>query len=150
MSTQVQNDLGLVHPILRDVCIRIQTSVIAAHNMPMKLFETGRRQERHQHLVSKGRTQNFYSKHLYNLSDEQNLLYAAAVDFVYYDGKWSWNLRDQTILSWYLLFGNTVLDICPELEWHGENRKGVNYTHFQLRDEFIVDNLDKYPCILHP
>ena len=119
-QAQVQNDVGLLHPVLREVCIRIQTEIIIRHNMPMKLFETGRSQKRHQHLLDKGRTQNLYSKHLFNLNDPDNLLYAAAVDFVHYDGKWSWNLRDQTVLSWYLLFGNLVLDLCPELEWHGE------------------------------
>ncbi len=150
MSTQTQNDLELLHPVLQEICLRIQSKIIIEHNIPMKLFETGRRQERHQHLLTKRRTQNIYSKHLYNFSNEEQPLYAAAVDFVFYNGKWSWNLRDQTILSWYLLFGNLVLDLCPELEWHGENRKGVNYTHFQLRDEVIVDNLDKYPCVLHP
>lgn len=150
MSTQVQNNIMLLHPILREICLRIQSDVIIKHNMPIRLFETGRSQERHQHLLNKGRTTNIYSKHLYNLKDESNMLYAAAVDFVFYDKKWSWNLRDQTVFSWYFVFGNTVLDNFPQLEWHGTSRKSVNYTHFQLRDEIIVEHMDKYPCVLHP
>lgn len=150
MGTQVQSDLELLHPVLRDICIKIHSQIIIHHNIPMRLFETGRSQERHQHLLDKGKTQNILSKHLYSIENVSTPLYAAAVDFVHYNGKWSWNLRDQTVLSWYTLFGNLVLDICPELEWHGHNRKGVNYSHFQLRDEIIVEYLDQYPCILHP
>jgi len=150
MGTQVQNGLDLVHPVLKGLCIKIQQEVIIKHDMPFKLFETGRSPERHQHLLSKGRTQNILTKHLYDLTNKDKPLYAAAVDYVYYDGKWSWNLRDQTILSWYLLFGNMVLDLCPELEWSGCDRKQSNYTHFQIRDTAIADVMDVYPCIIHP
>ena len=67
--------------------------------------------------------------------------------YVFYDEKWSWNLRDSTIMSWYILFGNLVLDLCPELSWRGFNRKNVNYCHFELRQAIIIDNLDKFPCV---
>ena len=151
MSTQVNSSLELLHPILREICIKIQSDVIIKHSMPFRLFETGRSEERHQHLIDKGKTLNIFSKHLYDFKiSETEPLYSAAVDFVFYDGKWSWNFRDQTIMSWYMLFGNLVLDKCPELIWDGTNRKKTNYTHFELREEIIVENLDKYPCILHP
>ena len=148
MSNNVLNNLDLLHPILTECCRRIQTDVIGKYNIHFKVFETGRTHERHQSLLTKGRTQNVFSKHLFNL-EKENPLYSVAVDYVFYNGKWSWNLRDQTIMSWYLLFGNLVLDCCPELQWNGNSRKSTNYTHFQLRQDVIVDNIEKYPCILH-
>ena len=150
MGTQTSTSFDAVHPVLKDICLRIQQSIIIPHSMPIKLFETARSPERHQNLLSKGRTQNVLSKHLFDMTNSERPLYAAAVDYVYYDGKWSWNLRDQTILSWYMTFGNMVLDNFPELEWNGIDRKCSNYTHFQLRDYVIVDYMDKFPCILHP
>lgn len=149
MGTQVQVELEFLHPLLKEACIRIQTEVIRRHDMPFKLFETGRTAERHNHLLNKGRTQDIFSHHLYNL-ESTPVLYAIAVDYVYYDGKWSWNLRDKTIQAWYELFGNLVLDVCPELTWNAYNRKRSNYNHFELRNDYIEDQFDKYPCILHP
>ena len=149
MSTQVQNSFEMLHPILTDCCKRIQTQVIHAYNIPMKLFETGRTKERHQNLINKGRAQSILSRHLYNM-EHNPPLYATAVVYVYYDGKWSWNLRDSTIQSWYQVFGNLVLDVCPELQWGMVNRKSSDYTYFQLREDVIVDNFDTFPCIMHP
>lgn len=148
MSTQVISQLEFLHPILQELCIKIQTEVIRKHDMPFKLFETGRSSERHQHLLSKGRTQDIFSHHLYDLEITPNL-YSVAVDYVYYDGKWSWNLRDKTITAWYELFGNCVLDLCPELSWNAYNRKRSNFNHFELRKEVIEENFDKFPCVLH-
>lgn len=148
MSTQVTSDLKYLHPLLIESCLNIQNSVIRKHAMPFRLFETGRSSERHQHLLTKGRTQDILSNHLYDFTTPDNPLYAIAVDFVYFDGKWSWNLRDKSILSWYTLFGNLVLDTCPELEWSEMNRKRSNLNHFSLRASVIEDNFDKYPCIL--
>jgi hypothetical protein len=148
MSNNVTNSLDMAHPILRELCNKINAQVIAKHNAPFKLFETGRTHERHQSLISKGRTQNIFSKHLYYL-DGETPMYSIAVDYVFYDGKWSWNLRNQTVLSWYLLFGNLVLDCCSELQWGGNFRKTTNYTHFQLKEDVVLENIDTYPCILH-
>ena len=148
MGTQVESSLDYLHPILQGVCLRIQTEIIRKHDMPFRLFETGRSRERHQHLLQKGRTQDVFSNHLYDLSIPESPLYAIAVDFVYYNGNWSWNLRDKTILSWYELFGNLVLDKCPELEWSAMNRKRSNYNHFSLRQLVIEENFDKFPCVL--
>ena len=148
MSNQVQNSLDLLHPILKEACAKIQAEVIQRYSAPFKLFETGRTSERHQLLLSKGRTQNVFSKHLYSFEGDTPL-YSVAVDYVFYNGKWSWNLRDQTIMSWYTLFGNLVQDVCPELQWGGNLRKSVNYTHFQLKNDVIVENIDTYPCIIH-
>ena len=73
-------------------------------------------------------------------------LYATAIDYVFYDEKWSWNMRNQTTLSWYQLFGNIVLDTCPILEWGGQDRKNTNYNHFVLNDSVIEEMIDIYPC----
>jgi hypothetical protein len=134
------------HPVLADCIKRINTDVIQAHNTPMRLFEAGRTHDRHNMLIQRGKTKDIVSRHLYNL-DNDPPLFATAVDYVYYDKKWSWNLRDNTVQSWFILFGNLVLDVCPELEWGGQNRKSTNYCHFQLRRAILIENLDKIPCV---
>ena len=144
---KIQRTTEMLHPILVQCLGRIQKNVIDAHNVPMRLFETGRTHDRHASLINKGKTKDIMSKHLYNLENEPPL-YATAVEFVYYDGKWSWNLRDSTISSWYQIFGNLVLDECPELQWSGFSRKSINYCQFQLRYAILVDNLDKTPCVV--
>lgn len=146
-NKKIIKNLDHVHPLLADCVKRIESNVIEKHNIPMKLFETSRTQARHEMLLNKGKTSDVISLHLFN-PDSDPPRYALAVDYVYYDNKWSWNLRDNTIRSWYVLFGNLVLDICPELMWSGMNRKSVNYNHFQLRDRVVVDNLNKYPCVI--
>lgn len=148
MSNNVINSSDSLHPILKESCVKIQTEVIGKYSMPFKLFETGRTHERHQSLLLKGRTQNVFSKHLFSIGGDIPL-YSVAVDYVFYNGKWSWNLRDQTVMSWYLLFGNLVLDCCSELQWNGNSRKSTNYTHFQLREDIVIGNIEKYPCVLH-
>ena len=144
---KTQRNIDTLHPILKDCVRRIQKNSIDAHNIPIRLFEAGRDHDRHAMLINKGKTKDIVSRHLYNL-DNVPPLYATAIDYVYYDKKWSWNLRDSTILSWYNLFGNMVLDICPELNWGRFNRKSINYCHFQLRKEVIFDNLKKIPCVV--
>jgi hypothetical protein len=136
----------MIHPILLDCMRRIQRNVIDAHNMPIRLFETGREHDRHALLINKGKTKDLLSRHLFNLENDPPL-YCSALDYVHYNGKWSWNLRDSSIQSWYTLFGNLVLDECPELEWSGFNRKATNYCHFQLRCAILIENLDKFPCV---
>jgi len=148
MSNQVQNSLDLLHPILKDICVKIQTEIIQKHSMPFKLFETGRNHERHQFLLTKGRTQTVYSKHSYCL-DSDVPLYSVAVDYVFFNGRWSWNLRDQTVVSWYTLFGNMILDSFPDIQWGGNFRKSANYTHYELRKDTIIENVEKFPCVLH-
>lgn len=143
---KILRTMEMLHPILQECVSKIQKEVIIKHNMPMRLFETGRMHDRHQILLQRGKTRDMLSKHLYNLENDPPL-YASAVDFVYYADKWSWNLRDSSITAWYILFGNKVLDICPELKWGCMNRKSTNYCHFELRRAVMVDNLDKYPCV---
>jgi len=135
----------MAHPILKSCIDRIQRELIDYHSIPMKIFETGRVHDRHNVLINRGKTKDIMSGHLFNLENDPPL-YATAVDYVYYDDKWSWNLRDSTIASWYSLFGNVVLDVCPELQWGGQKRKAVNFCHFQLRRDVIVDSIDTIPC----
>lgn len=138
----------MLHPVLIDCVDKIQKEVINQYNIPMRLFETGRMHDRHEMLLKKGKTQELMSRHLFKLENDPPL-YATAIDYVYYVDRWSWNLRNSTISSWYILFGNLVLDACPELEWGGQNRKNTNYCHFQLSDEVIYENYDKIKCVLH-
>lgn len=144
---KVIRDLSMVHPVLVACIGKIQKDVIDAHNMPFRLFETGRVHARQQALLDKGRTKDLLSRHLFDI-DIDPKQFCTAVDYVYYDGKWSWNLRDSTIAQWYLLFGHMVLDACPELDWGGNSRKNVNYTHFQLRRDIIIDHIDKVQCVV--
>jgi len=136
-----------LHPILVKSVRKIQKEVIDAHSCPIRLFETGRDHTRHETLINKGKTKDIISRHLYNLENDPPL-YATAIDYVYYDRKWSWNLRDGTTTAWYILFGNLVLDLCPELKWGAYNRKSVNYCHFELRYGVIQSNLDVVPCVM--
>jgi len=137
----------MVHPILSSCIEKIQKEVIDAHNMPIRLFETGRVHDRHQKLINKGKTKDIISNHLFDLKNDPPL-YTTAVDYVYHDGKWSWNLRDSTVQSWYIIFGNLVLDVCPELKWGGFNRKSVNYCHFELYYDILLSNISAIPCVL--
>ena len=145
---KIIRNLDVLHPILKDCVKKIQSEIINTHDVPMKLFETGRLHDRQEMLLNKGKTQTAISKHVFNLENDPPL-YATATDYVYFDNKWSWNLRNSTILSWYILFGNMVLDLCPELIWHGVNRKNINYCHFELRSDIILHNLRKYPCVVY-
>jgi len=131
---QINRDFNHTHPALISSIKKIQKEIIDSHNFPMKIFETSRNQERQTFLLEKGKTKETSSSHLYDL-DTNPPLYSTAVDYVYYKNHWSWNLRDTSIVSWYILFGNLVLDLCPELIWEGNNRKSVNFTHFELKKE---------------
>ena len=144
---KIERSTETLHPILTSCVKRIQKNVIEAHNAPVRLFETGRTQSRHSMLIQRGKTKDVISRHLYNLSNDPPL-FTTAIDYVFYDGRWSWNLRDSTVQAWYILFGNMVLDTCPELEWGGQKRKAVNYCHFQVRRDILIDNLDITPCVI--
>jgi len=144
---KVLKDTSMLHPLLIGIVDRIQLQVIDKHNAPVRLFETGRQHDRHQAMLYKGTTQSVISRHLYDLTLTPPL-YATAIDYVYFNERWSWNLRDATVASWYNVFGHSVLDICPELLWGGLNRKSGNFTHFELRESVIYDNIEKYPCLL--
>ena len=144
---KVQRNLEVLHPILIDCVTKIQRELIDHHNIPMRLFETGRIHDRHDFLLKKGKSKDIMSRHLFNL-DTNPPLYATAVEYVYYDGKWSWNLRNSTVYSWYQLFGNLVLDLCPELKWGGQNRKLINYCYFELRRDIVTENLHRIDCVV--
>jgi len=129
---KIQRNTDTLHPVLTQCVKRVQKEVIDVHSFPMRVFETGRDHERHEMLLNRGKTKDIVSRHLYKLENDPPL-YTTAIDYVYYDKKWSWNLRDSTVTSWYNLFGNLVLDVCPELTWGGFNRKSKNYCHFEVR-----------------
>jgi hypothetical protein len=128
---QINRDFTYTDPELISLIKKIQKEIIDKHNFPMRIFETSRSSERHLLLLEKGKTKDSNSSHLYDFSMNPPL-YSTAVDYVFYKNHWSWNLRDASVVSWYLLFGNLVLDLCPKLTWEGTNRKSVNYCHFQL------------------
>lgn len=136
----------MLHPLLIVSMQSIQ-ELIKEYNIPMRLFETGREHDRHQNLLNKGRSRDIVSCHLFNLEKDPPL-YATALSYVFYDNKWSWNIRNSTIKAWYILFGNLVLDLCPSLEWGGFNRDSTDYTYFRLKINIILNNMDKYPCVL--
>lgn len=144
----VINNLDNTHPLLNEAIKKIESNIIEKHNMPFKIFETSRTKERHSLLLSKGKTRSPVSRHLYNM-DNDPILYCTSVDYVHYNGRWSWNIRDSSVRQWYKLFGQLVLDECPELTWGGANRKSTNYNHFELKQIVIVDNLDRYPCVTY-
>lgn len=143
---KINRTFDTTHPLLIICAKRIQL-IIDHHSIPIKLFETGRDHDRHQMLLKKGKTKDIISRHLYNLENDPPL-YSTALEYVFYDGKWSWNFRDSTIMSWYQIFGNLVLDSCPELEWGNFNRKSMNYCYFFLRRNSILDNFQEIPCVL--
>ncbi len=143
---KLHRDLHLLHPLLRESALKIQKEIINVYNVPIRVFETGRNSDRHSFLLSKGKTKDIVSCHLCNLLNDPPL-YSTAIDYVFYDDKWSWNLRDSTVMSWYTLFGNLVLDLCPELQWSGMNRKAINFCHFKLKQDIIIANLKMIPCV---
>ena len=136
----------MLHPILKKYVDEINDLIII-HDIPMKLFETGRTKERHTTLMNKGKEFSVISPHFFDLKSDPPL-YASAISYVYYDKKWSWNLRDNTIAAWYNLFGNIVMDKCNGILWGGYLRKNMNVNLFLLKQTTIKNNLKKYPCIL--
>ena len=144
---KIQRNTNTVHPILIKCIKIIQRDIIDGYNIPIRLFETGRNHDRHEMLLNKGKTKDLICMHIYNLENDPPL-YATAVDYVYFDFKWSWNLRDSTTTAWYILFGNLVLDLCPELNWKGFSRKSVNLCHFELKQSVIKANLKEIPCVI--
>lgn len=146
MSNKVIRDLGVLHPLLKQAHHKIQQLVIDEYNMPIRLFETGRTQDRHAVMLKKGRETSFISPQVFNLENDPPL-YATGLSYVYFDKRWSWNLRDACVMSWYLLFGNLVLDSCPEIRWGGVRRKNINYTFFYLSEDVVFENIKKYPCV---
>jgi hypothetical protein len=143
---KVYKGTEFLHPLLPPILDRIEEKVIKKYNAPFRIFETSRDRERHAQLVQRGKTRDVISMHLYDIENDPPL-YATAVDYVYYVDKWSWNLRDATVASWYTLFGHLVLDVCPELSWGGLNRKSANVNHFELRQSIILANIDEIPCV---
>lgn len=144
---KTNKDLAVVHPLLVECIKRIQRDIIDAHNLPMRLFETGRTRLRQHELVQAGKETSLTSSYIYDF-DITPPLYCTAVSYVFFDKKWSWNLRDSTIMAWYQLFGNLVLDECPEIIWGGNYRKNTNYTVFRLRETAILQALSKIKCTL--
>jgi hypothetical protein len=131
---KVHRELKLLHPILQKYALSIQRELLDNYNMPFRLFETGRSFARQTKLVEAGQANSMMSLHFYNLEVDPPV-FARAMSYVYYDGRWSWNIRDIRIRRWMQLFGELVLDLCPGLEWGGYYRIRQDYTYFQLLDQ---------------
>lgn len=132
-----QRDLELLHPNLRESVHIIQEEIIGRHRAPFKVFETGRLMERQKFLLGKRKARSAFSRHFYSFETDVKC-YSTAVDFVYYDTRWSWDIRSTLVRRWYQLFGELVLTRCSNLEWGGYWRQGVNYTHFQLNQKELL------------
>ena len=133
---QILRDPKLLHPILLDCHTRIQKQILGKYNCPLRLFETGRLVERQAVLVRKGKSTTLVSRHFFRIDTEPKVL-STAVDYVYHQGHWSWDLRKASIKAWYELFGELVLDICPELDWGRNNRYRADHNHFELKQEIL-------------
>lgn len=125
--------VNVLHPVLQGVVPVVQREIIDLHNIPMRLFETGRTLARQQELVGKKKERTLVSRYLYDL-DRTPPLYSTAVGYVFYDEGWSWNIRNLLIRRWFELFGELVMDrFADRLEWGGYWRRYVDYTYFQLK-----------------
>lgn len=128
----VIRDIEVLHPVLQNCVERIKKGVIERHSAPFRLFETGRTPSRQESLYKKGKVLSLDSQQFFDVEADPPQ-YATGFNYVYFDGDgWSWNVRDAKIKAWYMLFGELVLDICPEVRWGGYDRKGVDYTYFEL------------------
>lgn len=136
---QILRDVKLLHPIAQDCHSRIQKQIIEKYSVPFRLFETGRLIERQAVLVRKGKSTTLVSRHFFRIDTTPKVL-STAIDYVYYQGYWSWDLRRATVKAWYELFGELVLDLCPELEWGRYDRSRADYNHFQLRQDILDSN----------
>jgi len=134
---QVLRDPELLHPILREHVAHIQREVIERHSMPFKLFETGRTRERQADLVEKRRARTLVSRQFFDVEREPPL-YSTGFNLVHFSRRWSWDVRNRTIVSWYQILGELVLDLVPDLEWAGYWRSCSDYTFFQLRHAVLV------------
>ena len=76
---KIQRSLNMLHPLLIDCVKRIQSQIIDAHNVPIRLFETGREHNRHEILINRGKTKNIISNHLYNLENDPMIIRAIIV-----------------------------------------------------------------------
>lgn len=129
---KILRDKKYLHPKLAQAVTVIERELIERHQMPFRLFETGRSLMRQKYLVDRGLDNSMGSAHLI---EKGVLEVTGAVDFVFFENAWSWNLRNQTVLRWYQLFGELVVNLCPELWWAGHSRMYIDYTHFELRRE---------------
>lgn len=129
---KILRDTTYLHPRLAKAVRQIETELIQRHMLPFRLFETGRFVVRQKLLVDRGLDNSMASAHLIMPGVIEQ---SAAVDFVYFDNAWSWNLRNQTVLRWYQLFGELVVNVCPDLWWSGHSRTYIDYTHFELKRE---------------
>lgn len=134
---KVLRDPELLHPILRAHIEHIQREVIERHSLPFRLFETGRTRERQADLVEKRRARTLVSRQFFDL-DRDPPLYATGFNFVYFSQRWSWDVRNRTIVAWYQILGELSLDLVPDLEWAGYWRSCSDYTFFQLRHSVLV------------
>ncbi len=130
-------DLDILHPVLREAVGIVQENVIERYSMPFRIFETGRTMKRQRMLLDKRKVNSVMSPLFFNV-DHDPPIYSTALVYVYYDGRWSWEIKKPTIKRWYQLFGELVLDESPVLMWGGYFRSSMDYTLFELRPEAKV------------
>ena len=130
MQDKIIRSVDVLHPELRDAHKIIRSEIIGKHNMPIRLFETGRTRERHEMLLRKGLVSgDIVCKHRFDL---QRDIYATAMAYVYYDGRWSFNIRNARVKRWLQVFGEMVLDKFDNIKWQGYNRERTDYTTYEL------------------
>jgi hypothetical protein len=129
--------VNVLHPVLQKIVPVIQREIIDPHNIPMRIFETGRTVARQQELVTKKKARTLVSRYIYDLGCSP-ALYSSAISYVFYDTSWSWNIRNLLIRRWFELFGELVMDqFSDRLEWGGYWRRHVDYTYFQVRQSWL-------------
>lgn len=116
----VTRDLEKLSTNFKPLAIEI-LELIAAHNLPFKVFETLRTKERQEELFKKGTTKTMNSKHL-----EGN-----AIDFVVFiDGKWSWENKHRFYYDFLGALVNSRLS--GKVRWGGNFKSFYDGPHFEL------------------
>lgn len=131
-DTTRQQDLSVLHPVIRDQVARIQQK-LDQEKLPFKVFEAFRTPERQRFLYRQGRdmpgdrvtkAQPWGSYHQYGL----------AVDFVLYvNGNWSWNDKGQYAKMWPRLHAIGREHGLEPLSWEAPHLQYAGTTIDQLQ-----------------
>lgn len=136
---QIIRETDYLHPLMRAAVQTIQRDVIERHRLPFRLFETARTPARQLSLYNKRKVRTLASYFYFDLKGDP-VIHSTAVCFVHFTDRWSWDIRTRTTKRWYELFGELVLDACPDLDWAGNWRSNIDYTHFQLKQAVRLEH----------